>query len=64
MEVPNPRLWWPHGHGDQPLYDLDVTLGTTSGAVLDTWSRRIGFRTVRLDTSADDVGSAFTLVRQ
>lgn len=25
-EVPVPRLWWPHGYGDQPLYTVRVEL--------------------------------------
>ncbi|MBF8296354.1 MAG: beta-mannosidase, partial [Bacteroidetes bacterium] len=25
ISVPNPRLWWPNGYGDQPLYQLRVT---------------------------------------
>jgi beta-mannosidase len=68
LEVADARLWWPHGYGDQPLYDLDVGLERVASAaagdvgLVDTWSRRIGFRSVRLDTSEDEVGSAFTLV--
>ena len=61
VEVPDAALWWPRGYGDQPLYDLDVTLAH-DGAPLDTWQRRIGFRTVELDRSADEHGSGFTLV--
>jgi len=61
LEVDSPRLWWPRGYGDQPLYELEVTLhdGSTE---LDTWRRRIGFRDVALDTTPDEHGSAFTLV--
>ena len=60
FEVDNPELWWPRGHGEQPLYDLSVTLeqGDTQ---LSSATRRIGLRKTELDTSADDVGSAFTL---
>ncbi|MGA4957668.1 glycoside hydrolase family 2 protein [Streptomyces lavendulocolor] len=61
LEVPEPRLWWPRGHGGQPLYDLDVTL-LDDGAVLDTWRRRIGFRTVEIDRTADAHGTGFTFV--
>ncbi len=25
MEVKEPKLWWPHGHGEPALYDLHVT---------------------------------------
>ncbi|MGW4599285.1 glycoside hydrolase family 2 protein [Streptomyces sp. NPDC004457] len=61
LDVPAPRLWWPRGYGDQPLYDLQVTLGDATGP-LDTWRRRIGFRTIELDRSPDEHGTAFTLV--
>ncbi|QND45843.1 glycoside hydrolase family 2 protein (plasmid) [Rhizobium lusitanum] len=60
--VDNPQVWWPHGLGDQPLYDLDLQLLGSDGAVLDRWQRRVGFRSVRLDTTPDEIGSAFTLV--
>ncbi|GII32979.1 glycoside hydrolase family 2 protein [Planotetraspora mira] len=52
LTVPDPEKWWPRGHGAQPLYDLTVRLGE------EIWTRRIGFRSVRLDRSDD----AFTLV--
>ncbi|MET8835471.1 glycoside hydrolase family 2 protein [Micromonospora sp. NPDC004540] len=61
LTVRDPALWWPVGHGDQPLYDLDVTLRAGDGRALDGSSRRIGFRSVRLDTAPDAHGSAFTL---
>lgn len=60
--VPSPALWWPHGLGSQPLYDLDVELLDEAGGVIDSWHRKIGFRSLRLDTSADDQGTAFTFV--
>jgi len=37
--------WWPNGHGDQPLYRLDVTL-IHEQAVLDRAERTLGFRSV------------------
>ncbi len=58
--VENPQLWWPRGYGEQPLHDLTVTLGDEGE--LDTWHRRIGLRTVELDTTDDEAGTAFTLV--
>ncbi|WP_456788577.1 glycoside hydrolase family 2 protein [Cellulomonas sp. P5_C5] len=61
LEVPHAPLWWPVGHGAQPLSELTVALhGSDPVEPLDTWSRRIGFRTVELDTGADDHGTAFT----
>jgi beta-mannosidase len=50
LEVVDPRLWWPAGHGEQPLYDLTVRLSTG-----DDWTGRIGFRTV-------EIGAPFGLV--
>ncbi|MFI8081746.1 glycoside hydrolase family 2 protein [Kitasatospora sp. NPDC086009] len=60
LDVPDPALWWPRGYGDQALYDLDVTLADAQGP-LDSWHRRVGFRTIELDTSDDEHGSGFTL---
>jgi beta-mannosidase len=61
VTVPDPELWWPIGYGDQPRYDLEVTV-TDSYGTLDVWSRKIGFRTVRLETAPDADGSPYTLV--
>lgn len=46
LDIPDVQLWWPRGHGDQPLYRLTVRAGS------DVWTRQIGFRTVRLDPDA------------
>ncbi|MEU0852939.1 glycoside hydrolase family 2 protein [Streptomyces flaveolus] len=69
LEVPDASLWWPRGYGDQPLYDLELALVEESDGgdrskerPLDTWHRRIGFRTVELDRSADRHGTGFTFV--
>ena len=65
LAVPGAPVWWPVGHGEQPLADLDVTLAAADGddrAALDTWRRRVGFRSVALDTADDEHGTRFTLV--
>jgi beta-mannosidase len=69
LRVARPELWWPYGYGEQPLYALDVRLVRSHGSgntgarpdTLDQWAGRIGFRTVRLHTDADDIGSAFAI---
>jgi beta-mannosidase len=61
IDVPDAPLWWPAGYGDQPLADLNVTLSTVDQE-LDQWQRKIAFRTVELNTSRDDVGTAFTIL--
>ncbi len=60
VDVPDAPSWWPAGYGDQPLAELAVTLSTVDQE-LDRWQRSIGFRTVGLNTSRDDVGTAFTI---
>ncbi|GFJ89188.1 beta-mannosidase [Phytohabitans rumicis] len=62
LEVRDPALWWPRGYGEQARHVLDVTLRAAGDATLDTWQRRIGFRSVRLDTTPDADGTPFTLV--
>ncbi|OZG68588.1 glycoside hydrolase family 2 protein [Bifidobacterium eulemuris] len=57
VTLPQIQLWWPVGYGDQPLYDVAVDAG--DGAA--EWSGRIGFRTVRVDTRADEVGRPFQI---
>ena len=43
--IENPRLWWPAGYGEQPLYTVKVTL-LADGREEDRWERRIGLRTL------------------
>ncbi|GGK98754.1 beta-mannosidase [Mangrovihabitans endophyticus] len=62
LTVDEPQLWWPRGYGEQHLHDLDVRLHAADGTLLDEWSRRIGFRSVRLDTTPDADGTPFTVI--
>jgi beta-mannosidase len=58
--VPNPQKWWPNGLGAQPLYELAVEIVDESEKeVLDTWKRRIGLRTIELQTQPDEWGESF-----
>lgn len=59
IAVKEPKLWWPHGYGEQPLYRAEVTLVSEDGEVLDTWSRRIGLRTMTMNTEKDEWGEGF-----
>ncbi|WP_394428291.1 glycoside hydrolase family 2 protein [Streptomyces sp. SGAir0957] len=61
LDVPGVDLWWPRGYGEQPLYEVELTL-TADGEQLDTWQRRVGFRTIEIDRSADEEGTGFTFV--
>ncbi|MEU4771931.1 glycoside hydrolase family 2 protein [Micromonospora sp. NPDC023644] len=61
LTVRDPALWWPRGYGAQHRHPLEVTLHDATGHPLDAWSRRIGFRSVRLDTAPDAHGTPFAL---
>ena len=42
VEAPAVKLWWPNGHGDQPLYDVVVTTGDG----VEVARVRVGFKHV------------------
>ena len=56
IEIEDPALWWPNGLGDQPLYTVTVELGDG----LDSWSRRIGLRTLTVTRKKDQWGESFS----
>jgi beta-mannosidase len=60
--VADPRLWWPSGQGDQPLYHLEVVVTGSDGRVIGRWRRRIGLRTIALDRHSDKWGESFQFV--
>ena len=45
------ELWWPKGYGDPALYDGTVSIIDENGTVLASDTRKVGFRTVRLERS-------------
>lgn len=47
IELSNPRLWWPNGMGDQPLYRLELKL-IKDGEQIDFITSRFGVRTLQL----------------
>ena len=59
ITVKQPRRWWPNGFGEQPLYRAEVALLDEEGNVLDRWSRRIGLRTLTVNTEKDEWGECF-----
>lgn len=62
LGILNPKLWWPNNMGDQPLYEVSVDLLDEQGQVLDSTTRRIGLRTLRLDRHSDQWGESFQFV--
>lgn len=44
--IPRPRLWYPNGYGEQPLYSLELKLLTEDGTELDSRKYRTGIRSL------------------
>ncbi len=59
FEIPAPQLWWPRGYGGQPLYTISVDLKDAAGTILDSWTRKIGLRTLTVDRTPDEWGERF-----
>ncbi|MCL5103608.1 MAG: hypothetical protein M1133_05775 [Armatimonadetes bacterium] len=55
--VTHPRLWWPNGSGEQPLYTCQVSLLGVDGTQLDCKETTFGIRTVRIEQIEDKPGS-------
>ena len=53
LTIPNPRLWWPAGYGEQALYDLTIEVGE------DVRHFRIGLKKAELIRDRDDIGCRF-----
>lgn len=62
IPVDHPQLWWPNGHGAQPLYTLEVEVVRADGTTLGRWMERLGLRTITLDRHADPAGETFQFV--
>ncbi|WP_084104761.1 glycoside hydrolase family 2 protein [Demequina sp. NBRC 110056] len=56
------ELWWPRGHGEQALHEVEVSL-VQGGDVIDAERRRIGFRSAEfVATDADGAGDTALIV--
>lgn len=61
ITIDNPKLWWPHGYGEQPLYEVCAEL-SKDGKVIDTVKKTIGLRTLTVSTAKDKHGNEFCFV--
>lgn len=60
FEIKEPHLWWPHGLGEQPLYDVTVRVDA-DGVHQFGFKRQIGLRHIELITEPDTQGETFRL---
>lgn len=57
--ITNPKLWWPNGYGEHPLYTVKAVLTNKDGKELDVWERKIGLRTLTIHREEDQWGESF-----
>lgn len=53
-----PKLWWPNGYGEQPLYHLKIEL-CAQDTVCEEKEVQIGLRTLTVSTEKDEWGNEF-----
>lgn len=51
LKISSPKLWYPNGYGEQPLYNYKVEL-IQDGRVADVYCGRFAFRSIKFDQSA------------
>ena len=54
VTISNPKLWWPNGHGAQPLYDLSVSIGD------EVTHKRLALRDIVVVNEKDEKGTSMT----
>lgn len=59
ITISNPDLWWVNNFGGQPLYNVEVTLHEANANDIDSWTKRIGLRTLTLERHHDQWGESF-----
>lgn len=58
FEVENPKLWWPNGLGEHPLYTINV-VAIEDGEIVDSKTKKIGLREIKLVREPDEYGESF-----
>lgn len=57
--IENPKLWYPSGFGEQPLYKLTFLVKSKNDQIEQEY--HIGIRRIRIDDSFDEIGRNFAL---
>jgi beta-mannosidase len=61
LEIRQPKLWYPAGYGEQPLYKFTALVGS-DGSVAEQRSVKVGVRSIVLRRELDKWGRSFELV--
>ena len=62
FDIKNPKLWWPNGYGEQPLYEISYCLKTVRGTEvidMEKKTQKIGLRTLTVSQEEDIYGKEF-----
>jgi len=65
LQITNPKLWYPNGYGEQPLYQVEMVLNQTKDnqmREIDRISFITGIRTVKLLREKDAEGESFIFI--
>jgi len=67
VQIRHPKLWFPAGYGEQPLYEFTAQVGTgagvsAGGTIIDERKTRAGLRSIELRRQLDKWGRSFELV--
>jgi beta-mannosidase len=63
VEIRQPKLWYPAGYGDQPLYEFTAVVSTGATApAAESRKVKVGLRSIVLDRHLDQWGRSFQLV--
>ncbi|MDC3253053.1 hypothetical protein OAU25_02250 [Crocinitomicaceae bacterium] len=59
ITLKNPKLWWPRGHGEQYLYNQNISLYTTDNQLIEKVRLKYGIRTSELVQEKDKWGTSY-----
>lgn len=59
LDIPSPKLWYPNGYGESPLYSLSLTVTSPDGSVSDSKTVEFGIRTIKILELPDPCGSEY-----
>jgi beta-mannosidase len=62
IEIRQPKLWWPAGYGNQPLYEFTAQVASGVQPTADTRKTKTGLRSIVLHRELDKYGRSFELV--